>query len=111
MRGLFILSIIFLSFGQFNTSNILWSGSTTPATIGASTAAHTHTTIDTVNIRAEKTPKADSINVLNGLRCKKLVVGTGTLMLDSIEIKDGTYDTLIIGAYGKKWKFLPISNQ
>jgi hypothetical protein len=81
------------------------------ALAGKSATSHTHTTIDTCNIRALKTPKADSINVLAGLRCKKLVVGSGTLMLDSIEIKDGTTDTLIIGAFGKKWKFLPIASQ
>ena len=31
--------------------------------------------------------------------------------IDSIRIIDGTYDTLVIGAGGKKWKFLPIGNQ
>jgi hypothetical protein len=139
---LFILSIVCLSFGQFSTANILWSGTTTASTVGADVAGaavacttgvgtklkndtiglgtalagksattHTHTTLDTVNIRAEKNTKADSINVLGGLRAKRLTVGTGTLALDSIEIKDGTTDTLIIGAFGKKWKFLPIASQ
>jgi hypothetical protein len=73
------------------------------ALAGKSATSHTHTTIDTCNIRALKTPKADSMNVLAGLRCKKLVVGAGTLMLDSIEVKDGTVDSLIIGAFGKRW--------
>jgi hypothetical protein len=81
------------------------------ALAGKSATAHTHTTIDTCNMRAGKVLKLDSANVLAGFRAKKLVIGSGTLMLDSIEIKDGTTDTLIIGAFGKKWKFLPIANQ
>jgi hypothetical protein len=31
--------------------------------------------------------------------------------IDSIRIIDGAQDTLVIGAGGKKWKFLPIANQ
>lgn len=87
------------------------------ALAGKSATSHTHTTLDTVNIRAGKVLKLDSLKIVTGLRvtnteqCGKLIVGTGTLALDSIEIKDGTTDTLIIGAFGKKWKFLPIANQ
>jgi hypothetical protein len=87
------------------------------ALAGKSATSHTHTTIDTCNIRAGKVMKLDSLKIVTGLRVTntiqsgKLIVGTGTLALDSIEIKDGTTDTLIIGAFGKKWKFLPLSNQ
>jgi hypothetical protein len=81
------------------------------ALAGKSATSHTHTTLDTCNIRAGKVLKLDSLNVLAGARVKKLVIGAGTLMLDSLEIKDGTTDTLIIGAFGKKWKFLPIASQ
>jgi hypothetical protein len=87
------------------------------ALAGKAATSHTHTAIDTCNIRASKVMKLDSLKIVTGLRvtnteqCGKLIVGTGTLALDSIEIKDGTTDTLIIGAFGKKWKFLPIANQ